>query len=331
MHIDRYQKPDMTFWKGRIDHEENYDAFRWHQWIKPLDLSTPMPPLFTSKVSIALLGFCSDEGVKRNLGRTGAFKGPHSIRNELRNLPCCFTKDLVIYDAGNVICVDGDLEASQECLADMVSKLINTGIFPILIGGGHEIAYGHYKGLVKSGLYPGIVNFDAHFDIRPYTDHGSSGTMFRQIYDDLLRSNMPYHYFAIGIQKRGNTVDLFKTAQNMGIQYLMASEIGEGDLTVSLEKLESFALKQKHLYLTICSDVFASAFAPGVSATQPLGLHPERILKYFKALFKTGKVISFDVAEVSPRFDSDNITSNLAATFIFAAVNALAKLNGIYL
>ena len=331
MKIERYQKPDMTFWKGRIDHEQNYDAFRWHQWIKPLDLSQTDISLTPSKVSVALLGFCSDEGVKRNLGRTGAYKGPLSIRNELRNLPCCFTQALIIYDAGNVTCNDGDLEKSQECLAEMVARLIRLGTFPILLGGGHEMAYGHYKGLNKSGIYPGIVNFDAHFDIRPYKEHGSSGTMFRQIYDDLSKRNLDYQYFAIGIQKRGNTVDLFKTAQNMGIQYLMASDIGEGDLTESLKTLDAYASKQEHLYLTICSDVFASAFAPGVSATQPLGLHPERILKYFKALFRTGKVVSFDIAEVSPRFDNDNITSNLAATFIFAAVNAIAKLNGLYL
>lgn len=79
--------------------------------------------------------------------------------------------------------------------------------------------------------------------------------------------------------------------------------------------------------MTICSDVFPSAFAPGVSAVQPLGLHPSKVLKFFDRIFTHKKFIAMDIAEVSPRYDQDNITSNLAATFIFAAVNSIASNN----
>ncbi len=37
-------------------------------------------------------------------------------------------------------------------------------------------------------------------------------------------------------------------------------------------------------------------------------------------------MISFDIAEVSPRFDYDNSTANLAATIIFALVNTISKM-----
>ncbi len=322
----KYIKPNMDIWSGRVDSTENYDAFRWHQWIKPLDLSEKTLNLEAFVAGVAIIGFISDEGVRRNLGRTGASKGPMSIRKELCSLPCCFTQDFKLYDAGNVHCDDGDLESSQEALAEAVAIILSLGLFPIVLGGGHEVAYGDYKGLMKYGLTPGIVNFDAHFDIRPYPEYGTSGTMFRQIYDDLNRQNVNFNYFAIGIQKRGNTVDLFKTAEKMGTSYLMAKDIGEGDLTEALKKLVAFVERQDQLYVTICTDVFSSAFAPGVSATQPLGLHPERILKFFKQIFKSGKVVLFDIAEVSPRYDNDNITSNLAATFIFSAINSLAAL-----
>ena len=29
----------MDCWKGRIDSTTDYDAFRWHQWVQPLDLN----------------------------------------------------------------------------------------------------------------------------------------------------------------------------------------------------------------------------------------------------------------------------------------------------
>jgi formiminoglutamase len=35
--------------------------------------------------------------------------------------------------------------------------------------------------------------------------------------------------------------------------------------------------------------------------------------------------VSFDFAEVSPRFDSDDNTAKLAAVFVYALVNALAQ------
>jgi len=326
-----YEKPDMALWTGRTDSHENYDAFRWHQWIKPLDLNDASLHLPPAVISIAFLGFKSDEGVRRNLGRTGAAKGPMSIRKELCNLPCSFTQELKLYDAGNILCDDGDLESAQKALGVAINKLLSLEIFPIILGGGHEVAYGSYQGLMRAGFEPGIINFDAHFDIRPYQDTGSSGTMFRQIYDDLNRRGYPFNYFAIGIQKRGNTVDLFKTADRIGAEYLMAKDIGEGELTEALKKLDAFITRQNQLYVTICTDVFSSAFAPGVSATQPLGLHPERILKFFKTIFRSGKVMLFDIAEVSPRFDNDNVTSNLAATFVFSAINSLASLKQIAL
>ena len=77
--------------------------------------------------------------------------------------------------------------------------------------------------------------------------------------------------------------------------------------------------------MTICMDVFASAYAPGVSSAQPLGLQPWIVLTALKHIVRSEKVISFDIAEVSPRFDRDNVTANLASTVIFHFVQELAN------
>jgi arginase family enzyme len=54
------------------------------------------------------------------------------------------------------------------------------------------------------------------------------------------------------------------------------------------------------------------------------GLHPETILRLLKHVLASGKVVSFDFAEVSPRFDSNDNTAKLAAVFVYALVNTLA-------
>ena len=53
-------------WTGRNDGSGRQQA-RWHSTIAPVD---------NAQAGFALLGFVSDEGVRRNQGRTGAAEGP---------------------------------------------------------------------------------------------------------------------------------------------------------------------------------------------------------------------------------------------------------------
>lgn len=330
-----YKAIDMAIWKGRIDSEDNFDAFRWHQWVKPIDLNNKDLTPINVEFGFAFIGFCCDEGVKRNLGRPGAANGPQSIRKELANLPCNFTMEVGLFDAGNVYCENITLEESQALLADAIQKILSLNLFPIVLGGGHEVAFGNYNGVLNylSQHTPapniGIVNFDAHFDLRPYPNGGSSGTMFKQIADICKERNLKYSYFCIGIQKHSNTNELFKTADNLGANYILAKDIIDSDNWNVFEKLDDFVNSQDHIYITICSDVFSTAFAPGVSASQPLGLDPERVLKFIKYILKSNKVISFDIAEVSPRFDQDNTTANLASVLIFSVINSLSHIHNL--
>ncbi|WML34721.1 formimidoylglutamase [Clostridium sp. OS1-26] len=330
-----YKTTDNSIWQGRIDSDSNYDAFRWHQWIKSIDLRDDNLIPYTGKLGFAFIGFCCDEGVKRNRGRAGAANGPQSIRKELSILPCLFTKDVELFDAGNIFCENISLEEGQNLLSMAVSKILDLNLFPIVLGGGHETAFGNYNGILdhlsKSNPSPsiGIINFDAHFDLRPYPNGSSSGTMFRQISDICKDRNLDYSYFCLGVQKHSNTVDLFKTADKLGVKYTLAKDVMNSNNWSVLEKLDDFIKLQEHIYITICSDVFSSSFAPGVSAAQPLGLDPEKVLNCLKYIIKSKKVVGFDICEVSPRFDQDNTTANLASIIIFSVVNTISQIHNL--
>ena len=330
--LDRY-KPlnNLELWHGRVDSEDNYYAFRWHQRVKPLDLTLKALKPFEGPLGFAFLGFKSDEGIRRNKGRVGAVNGPASIRHELANLPCTFDPSVALFDAGDVVCEDGDLEESQRQLGLAVKKLLELKLFPIVFGGGHAVAYGHYQGLVgyleqvKIPPRIGIFNFDAHFDLRPYPNGGSSGTMFKQIADMNAEKNLPFLYYCAGVQRYSNTLELFRTAEDLGVRYKLARDLLKEDPWLISESIEDFLADTDQLYVTICADVFSSAFAPGVSAPQPLGVDPELAIKMLKLLLRSGKAVSFDIAEVSPRFDQDNITASLAKVLIFTVVNTLCQ------
>lgn len=329
-----YYISDQSNWQGRVDSENDFDSFRWHQWVELIDLNDKNLKAFEGKLAFAFLGFCSDYGVKLNKGRTGTAHGPASIRRELSKLPCSFQEDIKLFDAGNISCDGCSLEEAQDLLGKAVSKLLDLNLFPILLGGGHEIAFGHYQGildhLIKKEDKPkiGVINFDAHFDLRPYPNGGTSGTMFRQIADLNKEEGLDYSYLCLGIQRHSNTNYLFNIAEELGADYIMAKDMNNGDYISLFERMDKFIKDQDHLYISICADVFSSAFAPGVSAPQPLGLDPEQVLIFLKYILRTGKVVSFDIAEVSPRFDQDNTTANLASVIIFSVVETLSKMMG---
>lgn len=90
-------------WRGRVDLPASTDTQRWHQGVA----QDPRPGV----PGIALLGFASDEGVRRNAGRPGAAQGPGALRHALANLPVLHCVPL--YDAGDITCMDQALELAQ--------------------------------------------------------------------------------------------------------------------------------------------------------------------------------------------------------------------------
>jgi len=329
MKLKNYSAIDNQFWTGRVDDVQDMDSYRMHQIIRLLDLDDiESQEIDLSKLNICFIGFCCDEGINRNLGRKGAQDGPEYIRKEFANLPVTFGHDVIIYDAGNIFCIGKHMEEAQKQLEIAIEVLLKKDLFPIVLGGGHELAFGHYNGISKylessANHSLGIINFDAHFDLRPYHDQGSSGTMFSQIADKCQSHHKEFAYMCLGLQSSANTISLFKKAQALGVQHILAKDFIETNYANISTKIEGFIKQYEHIYVTICSDVFNSAFAPGVSSLQPFGMNPEVVLKFLKEILKTKKVISLDIAEVSPRFDQDKRTAKLAAVIVYAIINSL--------
>ena len=320
-------------WKGRIDDPSDRDSYRWHQVVEKITPKQLMEKDYEKGgLNFCFIGFCCDAGIELNLGRVGASKGPRAIREQMCNLPVNFAEDTKIYDIGNIVCTsNSDLQEAQMALASLITLVKNAGFFPVVLGGGHEVAYGNYHGvrnsILSSGRVPniGIINFDAHFDMRPYDSGINSGTMFKQIADECSSSDETFHYMVLGIQKYGNTRSLFTQADKLGVKYVNGELIKESEILEVLNKVHGFMRGRDDIHLTICTDVFASTFAPGVSAPQPFGIDPKVSLGVLRNIIKSGKVASIDIAEVSPRFDEDNITSKLASILLFEMLSTLVK------
>ena len=309
-----YTPPSSANWTGRVD-GSGRDHLRWHQVVKSIHLDE------TENLSgrYVLLGYACDEGVKRNLGRTGAAKAPQTLRKSLSNLPVRQEQQAGIIDVGDIHCHDNKLEASQEALGEAVACILKKGGFPIVLGGGHEVTFGHYLGLRKaSDKKIGIINFDAHFDIREPRDHkATSGTGFYQIAQQEER----FHYLPIGIQQISNTQALFNTAQTYGVNWIEAQDFDVSNQVIIQDRLSSFIREIDQLYVTVDMDVFASPYAPGVSAPAYNGIIPNPFfMSVFERIINSPKFVSIDFAELNPDYDIDNRTAKLTADLIFRIV-----------
>ena len=314
-----YSPPERSHWTGRKTPPGTPPDY-WHQVVEMLNLEDrtgegPSP-------DYALLGYACDEGVRRNQGRTGAAAGPESITKQLGSVANHFGTT-VLADAGSVSCPDGDLEATQVEFGRRISQLLGRGITPIGLGGGHDIAYAHYLGLQEhldgqgdDGVL-GVLNFDAHFDLRPHTNGPTSGTPFRQILEEGGKSVV---YFPIGIQPAANPPSLFRTARDLGVGCVTADACRVGNLPVILQMIGQFLDDIDHLYVTVDLDGFSSAYAPGVSAPSPTGFSPAFFFPLFRLLVNSGKLLSLDLAEYNPGYDRDGHTAKLAGRIIAAAV-----------
>lgn len=308
--LPNYQPANPALWQGRKD---TPDAERFFQKITFINNQSS---LISKDKKTIFLGFASDAGITRNQGRAGAKLGPDQIKAQLAKLPCPMSDTFI--DLGNILCEGNELESAQSQFAELIKFCHQQGHKTIAFGGGHEIAWAHYQGLVPCYNKLGIINFDAHFDLRPYQKGqlGTSGTPFSQIATFCEEHHLPFDYCCIGIQKFGNTPSLFKRADELNVNYLSAEDLHEKSLAWQIAFLDDFMLNRDHIYLTICLDVLAECFAPGVSAPQTLGLSPWQILPLLKYIMQSGKVVSLDIAELSPPLDQEQKTARLAALII---------------
>ncbi len=313
----RYIPSDQTTWQGRDDVPA--DSY-FYQHMRLLNLLTEQPKK-TAVTTFALIGFQCDEGMQRALGRSGAIEGPAIIRQRLAKLPIQ-KPHFHCYDAGNIICSDQNLEASQEALAEVIALLLKQDMRPIVMGGGHELAWGHYQGIAK--VYPpyqrlGIINFDAHFDLHPMHahQHANATTAFYQIAQAHIAEHRPFDYNCIGIQHAGDIRQSFDIAKKQKVKIILADDLHQGLQEKCFDFVDRIIDENEHIYISISLDVFSPASAPGVSSIQPLGLNPWHVIPLLRQAAASGKVISYDIAEFVPRYDIDHRTAKLAATLIY--------------
>jgi formiminoglutamase len=306
-------EPDMSVWTGRVDTADGPDALRWHQMVKAL--APDSPP------GVVLIGFACDEGVRRNGGRVGAKDGPQAIRASLASL--AWHQHFPVYDAGDVRCDDGDMEGAQSRLAEGVASAIRAGHRPLILGGGHETAWGTFQGIMsaKPDANLGIINIDAHFDLRA-DEPGNSGTPFYQMAKWCREQNRWFGYFPLGISPASNTEALFARARELNVSWRFDSDLTRLKLDAVLADVRTFVDGSDCVYLSVDLDVLSASVMPAVSAPAARGVALDSVVAVIETVLKQqNKLVALDIVELNPAHDIDRRGAAVAARLVWQFLN----------
>jgi formiminoglutamase len=284
-----------------------------------------------------IVGFPQDEGVRRNRGRVGAADAPREIRSQLwRLVPWDATTEadlaaLPPLDIGDVR-VKGTLEEAREALGNVVAELLTRKAVPVVLGGGHETAYGHYLGYVRANKPVGVINLDAHLDVRPLIDgKGHSGSPFRQMLEHPTQPLPGKMYVCAGAQPQSVSQVHLRYATERGCVIAWCAALGAD---AAAERFLAKQIARVHkggrtVYLSIDADVVRQADVPAVSAPNPIGLPGDVVVTAARRAGLHPAVSSLDLVEVNPRLDRDDQSTRWAALVIWSFLVGLARRNQI--
>ncbi len=273
---------------------------------------------------VVLVGFPSDEGVHRNGGRVGAAGAPDEIRRMLFRLTPDAERfeesvDLLEHtlDLGNIALSD-DVEQDQALLGEVLAPHLATGSFVIVLGGGHETSFGHFQGYASRDARVGILNWDAHPDVRELQGGlGHAGSAFRQAILD--PSGACRQFVAAGLLPHVVARSHLEFLAAHGARFVWRRDLSPARIDEIYGSLEGPS------FVSFDIDAVDQAEAPGASSPSVGGIPVDLWLHAAYRAGRTRAVRSCDIVEMNPVYDRDNAAARLAAATVWQVLRGLVE------
>jgi formiminoglutamase len=185
-----------------------------------------------TETKYVLLGIPEDIGIRANLGRTGASTAWTSAIESIANI------QHNRFNKGSSILILGEIDVSKEMdeaksldqntaeerkklfkiveridkeVSHIIFSIVKAGKIPIIIGGGHNNAYGNIKGTaLAKGKSINAINFDAHSDFR-ILEGRHSGNAFSYTYEEGFLKK----YFVFGLHETYTSKSVLDTLKKI--------------------------------------------------------------------------------------------------------------------
>ena len=183
-------------------------------------------------------------------------------------------------------------ESMAEKVEQAVAGILSQRKLPVVLGGDHSVSIGAIRATAKSVGQLDIIQFDAHTDLRneyqgsPY----SHACVMRRVWDlgNVIQAGI-----------RSTSREEMEFLEKSGTTPLWARDIIEMDPGRAAEMLTG-RLTGRPVYITIDLDCLDPGIMPSVGTPEPGGLLWHQLTGMLRAISETGKIIGFDVVELSP-------------------------------
>ncbi len=232
--------------------------------------------------------------------RSGAREGPAAIISASRNIEL-FDMELgtEIYRAMGIHTmseIEPSVSSPREntnVVSEVISRLLNDGKFPVLLGGEHSLTIGAVR--AARGKYEdlSVLYLDAHADLRNEYEgarYGHGSVALRIIEDEDIRCPVSF----VGVRSMSEQEYLYINEKNLPV--VTSREATEGQKAAD-DIIDNLTNK---VYVTIDLDVFDPSEMPSVGTPEPGGLRWRQLLSILRRVARQKEVVAFDVVELCP-------------------------------
>jgi agmatinase len=232
-------------------------------------------------------------------------------------------EQMTLCDAGDVFTIPANIEKTFDQISKAVSHVFSSGALPIILGGDHSIGFATVRGIAEcTSKKIGIIHFDRHADIQEKDlDERMHTTPW------FHATNMPNvpatNLVQIGIGGWQVPREAVKEIRNRNTNILTMRDVEELGIDKVAELALEWAWKDADaVYLSFDVDCVDCGFVPGTGWPEPGGFLPREALSLVGKVAAEG-ICGMEVVEVSPPYDTSDITSLFGARVIVDVLGTL--------
>ncbi len=205
----------------------------------------------------------------------------------------------------------GDLQTIEQ----EVAGVLKNNHFPVVLGGEHTVTLGALRALKKARIEFGIVQFDAHADLRNEYEGSplSHACVMRRAIDDL---ELPL--YQIGV--RALSLEEHHLRKQRGITHLDARTIAATGIPTTLLP-DDFPT---NIYITFDVDALDSSLMPATGTPEPGGLTWREAILALERVVAGRHVIGADFVELAP-LDGLHAPDYTVARLVYSCMGLVSR------
>jgi len=273
------------------------------------------------ELDIAIIGIPYDGGATY---RPGPRFGPRHVRDQSSIIrpwnPALHLNPFEkwrIGDFGDLSINPLSIEVTFRRITRQLDEVLKSGARTACVGGDHSILLPILRSVHKRFGPVGLIQFDAHNDTWGgyFGSPHSHGTPVRRAVEEGLL--VTKDVLQIGLRGQVYSKDDFDFGRKHGFTVVTSEELHRAGVARVGPHLKK--LSRRPVYVTLDIDVVDPAFAPGTGTPQVGGLSSAQIIDLVRSL-RGMNIVGCDLVEVSPPYDTGEITSLLAANLLYELI-----------